>query len=374
MRVLVVLTQPPLLEGGAPGRCAVGLLRGLHANGVEVRALAARQYHALPGDPPPRLPVEICSVPPRVRGWRARAQTLIRPRGHLAVEPFVQRVRELALDADVLHLEETDAAPCDRGVAIPSLVHVHYLVRRDRPLGAPWRKEFLSVVEFARAERAAARRHRWLVASSPLIADRLRQLAPRAEVVVAPLCLDPAAYAPAALDGPVAGIIGTGGWAPTAEAVRRLVSRVWPLVRAQAPTARLLVAGRGTDSLGLDAAPGVEVVGEVESGAAFLRSLSVLLYPIERGSGMKVKVLEALATGVPVVTTPQGAEGVVSGPGVVVQSDDAALAAAAAAILLDESERRERGAAALEMFRRYYAPGPATAPLADLYARMAERG
>ena len=171
----------------------------------------------------------------------------------------------------------------------------------------------------------------------------------------------------------MAGIIGTGGWAPTAEAIRRLVTRVWPLVRARVPDARLLVAGRGTARLGLEAVPGVEVVGEVESGAAFMRSLSLLLYPIERGSGMKVKVLEALATGVPVVTTPQGAEGVVVGPGIVVETDDEALAAAAARILLDDSERSERGAAALDTFRRYYAPGPATLPLVDLYGRMAGR-
>ena len=44
MRVLVVLAQPPLPEGGAPARCAVGLLRGLQGHGLDVKALAARQH------------------------------------------------------------------------------------------------------------------------------------------------------------------------------------------------------------------------------------------------------------------------------------------------------------------------------------------
>ena len=43
MRVLVVLSHPPLPEGGAPGKVALGLLRGLVAHGLDVRALAARQ-------------------------------------------------------------------------------------------------------------------------------------------------------------------------------------------------------------------------------------------------------------------------------------------------------------------------------------------
>ena len=42
MKVLVVLSQPPLPEGGAPGRCAVALLRGLTAHGLDVKAIAAR--------------------------------------------------------------------------------------------------------------------------------------------------------------------------------------------------------------------------------------------------------------------------------------------------------------------------------------------
>src|SRR5205085_3334873 len=114
-----------------------------------------------------------------------------------------------------------------------------------------------------------------------------------------------------------------------------------------------------------------EVLGEVASAPSFMRRLSVLLYPVERGSGMKVKVLEAIACGVPVVTTAAGAEGIEAGEGVVVTEGDEDLAQAAVSILTDEGERRERGAAAREAFLQRYAPGPATAPLLDLYRRMA---
>jgi len=86
---------------------------------------------------------------------------------------------------------------------------------------------------------------------------------------------------------------------------------------------------------------------------------------------MKVKVLEALACGVPVVTTTTGAEGIHANDGILVEGDDDRLAAAAASILRDESERRDRGTAARAAFTERYTPGPATEPLVELFSAMA---
>jgi glycosyltransferase involved in cell wall biosynthesis len=271
-----------------------------------------------------------------------------------------------------VHLEETETAWCDSGVATPSLVHLHYRVLRDRNLRRPWSHEFRDTLELALAERAAIRRHRHLVASSPLIASDLRRTAPDADVVLAPLALDPRYYSQAPLDEPVAGLIGHGTWRPTREAMIRTVERVWPLVRRRQPRARLLVAGRGLDFLrGQDLGDGVELVGEVASGAEFLRGVGVLLFPLTRGSGMKVKTMEAIASGVPVVTTPAGAEGIDAGEGLIVADDDETIAASAARLLGDAGERRERGAAARSAFLRQYSPEPATRSLVELYRRMA---
>jgi glycosyltransferase involved in cell wall biosynthesis len=84
---------------------------------------------------------------------------------------------------------------------------------------------------------------------------------------------------------------------------------------------------------------------------------------------MKVTVLEAIASGLPVVTTASGAEGI-DPEAVLVEDDLERMASAAASILRDESERRQRGAEARRVFERLYTPGPATAPIVELYARM----
>jgi glycosyltransferase involved in cell wall biosynthesis len=319
-------------------------------HGLEVHAVAARRHFSLRDEPPSDLPVEIVDVPTEPAGWRNRLSRIRRPLSTLGRGVFAER---------------------DLGVSAPSAVHLHYLVRRDHPLGGPWRQSSRAALETYLAERAAIRRHRYLVASSPLIADELRASAPLAHVVHAPLSLDPRYYEPGTLDGfPVAGIIGTAQWQPTAAAIRRLVDTVWPRVRTRVPDARLLVAGRGTELLDLSAENGVECVGEVASAPEFLRRLSLLVFPLQRGSGMKVKVVEAMATGLPIVTTAAGAEGVDPNPGIVVAEDDETLAAAAGSILLDREERIRRGRSSREHFERCFVPARATEPLLGLYTRM----
>ena len=370
--VAVALTQPPLPEGGAPGKCALGLIRGLVGHGIDVRALAARQPFAVVGDPPGDLPLEVVDVLPERPGLRHWVREYLDPRGELGRGGFGRQFRELAEAADVAHLEETATAPAGRRLSVPTVLHVHYLVRGDRDLGPPWRRHFRDVGLFALAEVIGLGHAKHLVASSPLVADVLRVRTGK-DVVLAPLSLDPALYPPAPLDGPpVAGVIGTASWPGTGTAMRRLALRVWPLVRRELPDAQLLIAGRGTERLhDLAREPGVVLAGEVTSAAEWLRGLSLLLFPIDRGSGMKVKVLESIASGLPVVTTPVGAEGIDAGDGVVVETDDAALARATVSILRDPGERRERGAAGIAAFEARYAPGPATAPLVDLYRRIA---
>ena len=86
---------------------------------------------------------------------------------------------------------------------------------------------------------------------------------------------------------------------------------------------------------------------------------------------MKIKVLEAIACGLPVVTTPAGTEGIDADEGVLVESEDEKLAFAAARLLVDDSERRARGTAARDAYERRYTPQIATAPLLALYQRIA---
>lgn len=91
---------------------------------------------------------------------------------------------------------------------------------------------------------------------------------------------------------------------------------VWPIVRDREKTARLKLVGKGSELLyRSEECKGIESLGEVESVGTYLQSACVAAVPILNGSGTRFKVLEALACGVPVVSTTRGIEGLALVPG-----------------------------------------------------------
>jgi polysaccharide biosynthesis protein PslH len=371
LRVLVVLPFPPDREGGAAARCAVALLMGLQERGVDCRVLAVA------GDRPPPSgsagpPLEL--VPVEVSRWRGRWGRLARPGSTLVSGRFAERLRELAADVDVVHLVEVSTGGALSMLERPAVLQLHSLTLRDREVWRPWAAEDRDALETLRAERRALRLADWLLLNSPEVAADLPKRIPPSHRVVAPLALDPAHYSErASLEQPVAGLIGTAGWPPTSGAVRRLLTRVWPLVIERRPGARLMLAGDGMEAAAFGAGadlPGVEWHGRVPSASDFLRELGVLLYPLAHGGGVKVKVLEALALGIPVVSTRAGVEGLLDERGVSVAEDDAQIATAAAALLDDRVARREAGALAHESFLCNHTPAVAALPVVELYERM----
>lgn len=377
LRVLVVLPFPPLVEGSAASRCAIGMLRGLAGHGVDLHVLAAQLRDGPLDGLADDLPLELARTSHPARG-RTRWLRFTQPHALLATTSFAPLVRERARDADVVHFVELGAASLIPFVDRPAVAQIHCLTRRDRDIRPLWTREGRVAHELLRAERRVFAQAGWLLANSREVAEPLVAMAPHAQVAVAPLPLDPTSYSPRAqLEAPVAGLIGMAKWPPTANAVGRLLTGVWPRVLERRPDARLLLAGFGMEREAFPHVPdlpGVEWRGTVGSATDFLRELGVLLYPLGRGSGAKIKVLEALALGVPVVTTPDGAEGIGGRDGLVVETGDEALAAATGALLEDAGARRAAGDAARATFMEHHAPLPASAPVLELYERMAAAG
>lgn len=144
-------------------------------------------------------------------------------------------------------------------------------------------------------------------------------------------------------------VLFVGGFshAPNLDAVRWFIQDIWPRVIAAAPDARFHVVGSNPpeELRMLGAVPGVVVHGYVPDTAPFLDRASVSVAPLRYGAGMKGKVNEALAAGVPVVTTSFGAQGLGLVPGVhaIVTDDAEAFAAAIVALLQDPARAAELG-------------------------------
>ncbi|MEO5674085.1 MAG: glycosyltransferase family 4 protein, partial [Chitinophagales bacterium] len=104
--------------------------------------------------------------------------------------------------------------------------------------------------------------------------------------------------------------IGSMDWLPNREGIEWFLEVVWPKVLASFPDTKFFLAGRNfPDDFPGHSYPNVEIVGEVENSHSFLRSKSMLIVPLFSGSGVRVKIIEAMAEGRPVVSTTVGAEG-----------------------------------------------------------------
>lgn len=103
----------------------------------------------------------------------------------------------------------------------------------------------------------------------------------------------------------VAGLLGSFHYHPNVAAYHTLVQNWLPALVRQGWT--LLVAGHG--STNLPPVNGVRLLGTVSKPDDFYADIDILLFPVTFGGGMKVKIIEALSRGVPVVTTVEGREG-----------------------------------------------------------------
>ncbi|GAB4134125.1 MAG: glycosyltransferase family 4 protein [Bacteroidia bacterium] len=111
--------------------------------------------------------------------------------------------------------------------------------------------------------------------------------------------------------------IGAMDWLPNINGVKWLVREVWPKVITQVPDATLHLAGKGLKKDD-PAYSGTNIVvhGEVEDSVEFMQQHQVMAVPLFSGGGMKIKMIEGMATGKAIVTTPIGIEGIHFIPGV----------------------------------------------------------
>jgi glycosyltransferase involved in cell wall biosynthesis len=123
------------------------------------------------------------------------------------------------------------------------------------------------------------------------------------------------------------------------DAVDFFLSEVYPLVKQNLPDASLTVTGStaGVDIGGLRMNSSVKLVGHLKDVRPALRQSAICIVPIRLGGGTRLKILEAMALGTPVVSTAKGAEGleVVNGEHLLVADEPAEFAGAIGRLVSD---------------------------------------
>ncbi len=385
MRIIVVTPAVPHPFGDTAARWFYVLITELLARGHEVVALAVTE------EPDERVSeakqwlskhdrqltlhchrLRVDSVALR-RKWH----NLVRPRSELLQDSALAGLlqREMAKGYDVLHLEQMSTGWL--GLGVPrALLNVHFFDVID------WaEKENMGFRDY-KALWQARRATRHLLHGIPntrLLTPRLKEMAesinPKGHYWVVPLALDTALYTkqPPAPD-PVVGLIGSMHREPSRSAAERLITRIWPLVKHGFPQAKLYIAGWNAAKYlqKYSSQSDLTLAENLAHPCEFFSKAAVMVYAPSRGSGMKVKVMEAMAYGVPVVTTWEGVEGIdyENGRECWVAESDEELAGRVCRLLENSAERQQMCEAARSLINERYSPRPVVDKMISVYQQM----
>jgi glycosyltransferase involved in cell wall biosynthesis len=368
MRILLVTANAPLAPLEGTGLVVAALLERLRER-HDVRVLALARPEDRTDDPALRL----VRPPARSRAgdavllarWLAGGDPL---RAAVATGALAPALREelRAFDPDVVHVTPGDLCGLQRELggrpAIAAPLDAWHVAAQTRTYGAGRAKAALLGAE-ARRRRAHELtnypHYAATVVVSELDAEALRDPAHPINLHVIPNGVDAERFArrpDAAARVPGAIVLhGSMAHPPNEVAAEHLARVLLPRVRARVPEATLRLVGREPTErvLALGALDGVTVTGVVDDVRDELDRAAVYACPMLTGSGIKNKVLEAMANGLPVAGTPLAYGGLDVRDGVQarIAEDPDALAAAIAALLSDPGAAARLG----EAGRRYVA-------------------
>lgn len=334
------------------------------------------------------------ALPLPARSTARRLQTLATsPLPDMAWRLHSQAMQQRVLDLcsrksfDAIHIEGIEMAPYGllarggRNNSGPQLVYdahnAEYLLQRrafTTDLAQPRRVAgaLYSLVQWRRLrsfERRLCLASEHVLAVSQADATALARLSPRMaqRITLLPNGVDPAYWSREALfdedDAPLKDdtlvFDGSMDFRPNVDAVVWFAEEVWPRIKAQRPQTEFYIVGRNplpaVEALGR--LPGITVTGAVLDTRPWVAGATLYVAPIRMGGGVRLKVLQAMAMGCAIVSTPMGAEGIDVRPDrEMLLARSAADFAASVLLLLGDAPRRQRlGRAAHQLAASRYA-------------------
>jgi glycosyltransferase involved in cell wall biosynthesis len=389
LRVVLVMVEPPLPFGSAAARWYYVLLRGLVDRGHRVTAFAvcsdaADVEKAASMFPAPQYDLRCYPIDNR-NGVAAKLETIRRPHSHLFRDGVRRELADvLQAGYDVLHLETLwsgwTALEVDPAKVLVNL-HNLYAIDDANSSFVDLRTGLHRALR-KRAERNLLRRFGAIAAITPRLESAARDITGgKVPVCWFPFALDSTLYrfVPAAErpTRPVVSLIGTMHWRPSHSAAVRLLTRLWPGIKRQVPDATLRIVGRQARSVLHEYInlPDVEIIENVPDIGPYFSDSSVLVHAADQASGIKVKIVEAMAFGTPVVTNTEGIEGLPARDGVhlIVSEDDRGIIERTVALLRAVPEQERMRLAARVLIDTQCAPARALDAVEGCYNDMIVR-
>ncbi|MRR20695.1 glycosyltransferase [bacterium] len=398
MKILVLSPRPPWPphDGGAVAtlRC----IEGLFVNGARVSLLAMRtQKHRSDKDTETVTQSSLedyqaVSVDTRVRPIRMLGNLLLSDKPYdierFRSHTFLEALRTVIAtgDFDIIQCEGLVFAPYLREIrkctSVPVVLRAHNVEHRIREM---------------MAENSTGRLHRAYLAN---LARRLRKLeteaAQRFDAIVTVSEPDCKWFSSVSSGRPVrlsatgadvaefrnepegpglrVGFIGALNWQPNLEGIKWFLAHVWPCVIRTVPSATLHIAGRAAPADARKWLRGKNVFfeGEADDALRFMASVNVIIAPLFAGSGVRIKIIEAMSIGRTVVATPVAVSGlpVENRREIIIATDPGSFCTSLTEVLQDPALRTSTGMAAVALVRQRYNNIALTADLIEFYKEL----
>ena len=322
-------------------------------------------------------------APSHVRRMRQHLRRL--PSPHL--DSVARRLAELVAEAPpFVQIEQTQSAYYDhelRGVRRVLSLHnvdsqmLETVARHERPLSPSWARAWNRTLAMRSVERRAVPRADVVICVSDR--DYLHFKRYAGKPLLAPNGADDEFFSvdERLPDNEDVFFMGVYDYPPNAHGMLRFLREGWPLLAAARPGARLRLAGKGMGEelrRAVAESERVEALGFVDDLCPELERSRIVIVPLWQGGGTRLKVLEAMAAGRPVVGTTLGLEevGVEAGRHAVIADKPAQMAEETAALLAD-GERAARIAAEGRALAERFRWSVALRPVEELYRRWLQQ-
>lgn len=426
MRILVLSPKPPWppRDGGAVA--TVRCIEGLNGNGAEVSVLAMRtEKHVQAGSPETFVPDFLkrygeIAVDTRIKPlsllsnlfFTDEPYDLVRFRSSWFTNTLRSFIREG--DYDIIQCEGLPFAlyldEIRKLTSAPVVLRAHNIEHRLRQMMAHTSSNLFIrgylknlSVRIRKLETEAASHFAAVIPISEPDSRWFISLSAGKPVHISETGAETAEYMeePKGADLRV-GFIGALNWEPNLTGIKWFLKEVWPCVTRQIPGATLHIAGRGATARAKRWLHGERVYfeGEVDDARRFMASMNVIIAPLFAGSGLRIKIIEAMSIGRSVVATPVAANGLQAGAGGVLliaaeassssvaysssskpttpttpttstsSTSSSAFCSALTGILKDPLLRSATGMAAVDFVRRNYDNLANTAELLEFYRRL----
>ena len=235
---------------------------------------------------------------------------------------------------------------------------LEYVERKPFPLSLGYRLEGLKML---RAEKRLARRFDLCTATTRAEWETLQGYGTGVATDWFPNGVDAQFFSPDSTeyDADTISFIGRMDYYPNQECMQRFCDAVWPLLKQQRPQLKLLIVGADPSPAmrALGDRPGVTVTGSVPDVRPYIRGSALMVAPLAIARGTQNKILEAMAMGVPVVTSRVAAGGVdAEAPQHLLVADTPAeISAAVLSVVGDAAERQRLAVAGRERMLSHHA-------------------